>query len=228
MFKFEPMQPSGNKTLQPTANDEYILVINGKPEGPFTIAQLRERKIKPGDFVKTAAMDDYKEAHEIAALRQLFGFNKQPLPLQYFGSFDQRLLAAVIDWLIVSAAFVLVAFVVMLILLLALPGDDNKILRIGISIGIVSFIPIGKIIYNVMMESGPKQGTFGKQLLKVRVCDIYGERIKATQALQRNLFKYLSVATLFIGYLMAFFNKKQQCLHDMLADTLVIKDRLDS
>ncbi|MCQ6960182.1 RDD family protein [Mucilaginibacter aquariorum] len=222
------MQPSGNKTLQPTANDEYILVINGKPQGPFSIAQLRERKIKPGDFVKTAAMDDYKEAHEIAALRQLFGFNKQPLPLQYFGSFDQRLLAAVIDWLIVAAAFVLVAFVVMLILLLALPGDDYKIIRIGISIGIVSFTPIGKIIYNVMMESGPKQGTFGKQLLKVRVCDIYGERINATQALLRNLFKYLSVATLFIGYLMAFFNKKQQCLHDMLADTLVIKDRLDS
>jgi uncharacterized RDD family membrane protein YckC len=228
MFKFEPMQPSGNKTLQPTANDEYILVINGKPQGPFTIAQLRERKIKPGDFVKTPGMDDYKEAHEIAALRQLFGFSKQPLPLQYFGSFDQRLLAAVIDWLIVSAAFVMVAFVVMLILLLALPGDDNKILRIGIIIGVVALIPIGKIVYNVMMESGPKQGTFGKQLLKVRVCDIYGERINATQALQRNLFKYLSVATLFIGYLIAFFNKKQQCLHDLLADTLVIKDRLDS
>jgi uncharacterized RDD family membrane protein YckC len=228
MFKFEPMQPSGNKTLQPTANDEYILVINGKPQGPFTIAQLRERKIKPGDFVKTPAMDDYKEAHEIAALRQLFGFNKQPLPLQYFGSFDQRLLAAVIDWFIVSAAFVLVAFVVMLILLLALPGDDNKILRIGIIIGVVALIPIGKIVYNVMMESGPKQGTFGKQLLKVRVCDIYGERITTSQALLRNLFKYISVATLFIGYLIAFFNKKQQCLHDMLADTLVIKDRLDS
>jgi hypothetical protein len=54
------------------------------------LQQLKERKIKPGDFVKTPAMDDYKEAHEIAALRQLFGFNRQPLPLQYFGSFDQR------------------------------------------------------------------------------------------------------------------------------------------
>jgi hypothetical protein len=60
------------------------------------------------------------------------------------------LLAAVIDWLIVSAALVLVAFVVMLILLLALPGDDNKIVRIGISIGIVALIPIGKIAYNVL------------------------------------------------------------------------------
>jgi uncharacterized RDD family membrane protein YckC len=222
------MQPSGNKTLQPTATDQYILVINGKPDGPFSVAQLKERKIKPGDFVKTDAMDDYKEAHEIAALRQLFGFRKQPLPLQYFGSFDQRLLAAVIDWLIVSAAFIMVAFVVMLILLLVLAGDDNKVLRIGISIGIIALTPIGKIIYNVIMESGPKQGTFGKQLLKVRVCDIYGERITASQAFMRNLFKYISVATLFIGYIIAFFTKKQQCLHDILADTLVIKDRLDN
>jgi uncharacterized RDD family membrane protein YckC len=222
------MQPSGNNNLEFTETDEFILVINGKPDGPFSIAQLRERKIKPGDFVKTPAMDDYKEAHEIAALRQLFGFKKQPLPLQYFGSFDQRLLAAVIDWLIVSAAFILIAFVVMLILLVVIPGDDNKKLRIVITVGVLALTPIAKIVYNVLMESGPKQGTYGKQLLKVRVCDIYGERIKPSQALLRNVFKYVSVATFFVGYVISFFNKKQQCLHDIMADTLVIKDRLDS
>jgi uncharacterized RDD family membrane protein YckC len=221
------MQPSGNNNLQPTIDDQYILVINGKPRGPFTVVELKERKIKPGDFVKTPAMDDYKEAHEIAALRQLFGFNRQPLPMQYFGSFDQRATAAVIDWLIVLAAFVLVAFVIMLIMLLALPGDDNKILRIGITIGIVALTPFAKIAYNTRLESGPKRGTIGKQLMKIRVCDIYGEQLTSSKALNRNLGKYLSTATFFIGYLMCFFNKKQQCLHDMLAETLVIKDRLD-
>jgi uncharacterized RDD family membrane protein YckC len=220
------MQPSGNLTPPPTIHDQYILVINGKPDGPFTIEQLKERKIKPGDFVKTSAMDDYKEAHEIAALRQLFGFKRQPLPLQYFGSFDQRALATVIDWLIVSAVFILLAFIVMLVLLLAMPGDDNKILRIGVSIAILALIPVAKIIYNMVMESGPRQATYGKQLLKVRVCDIYGERITPAHALGRNVAKLLSVLTLFIGYLLCFFNKKQQCLHDILADTLVIKDRL--
>jgi hypothetical protein len=65
----------------------YLLVINGKPEGPFTIEQLKEKGVKPGDFVKTAAMDDYKEAHEIAELRRLLGFRQQPLIPQYFGSF---------------------------------------------------------------------------------------------------------------------------------------------
>ncbi|HEY0244960.1 MAG TPA: DUF4339 domain-containing protein, partial [Mucilaginibacter sp.] len=55
-------------------SESYTLVINGKPEGPFSLAQLKEYKIKPGDFVKTAAMDDYKEAHEIAELREFLGF----------------------------------------------------------------------------------------------------------------------------------------------------------
>ena len=61
------------------ADSTYFLVINGKPEGPFTIDELKEHQIKPGDFVKTATMDDYKEAHEITELRELFGFQKQIL-----------------------------------------------------------------------------------------------------------------------------------------------------
>ncbi|RYD90877.1 MAG: RDD family protein, partial [Sphingobacteriales bacterium] len=87
--------------------------------------------------------------------------------------------------------------------------------------------PIAKIIYNVRLESGPKRGTLGKQLMKIRVCDLYGEQITQSQAIGRNLGKYLSTATAFIGYLICFFTQKQQCLHDMLADTVVIKDRLD-
>ena len=213
------MQPSGNITPQPSASDEYILVINGKPDGPFTIEQLREHKIKPGDFVKTSAMDDYKEAHEIAALRQLFGFKKQPLPLQYFGSFDQRAIAAIIDWLLVSGGFIVLGLVAVITI-------NDKLIRIIISVSLLVIIPIAKIAYNVMMESGPTQATYGKQLLKVRVTDLNGQRITPANALGRNIAKLLSVLTLFIGYIMCFFNKKQQCLHDVLADTLVIKDRL--
>src|SRR5205823_2496375 len=108
--------------------------------------------------------------------------------------FDQRATAAVIDWFIVLAAFVLAAFIVMLILLVALPGDENKILRIGITIGIIALTPFAKIAYNTKMESGPKRGTMGKQLMKIRVCDLYGEQITPSKALSRNLGKYLSTA----------------------------------
>jgi uncharacterized RDD family membrane protein YckC len=42
----------------------------------------------------------------------------------------------------------------------------------------------------------------------------------------RNLSKIISTGTIGLGYMMGFFDKKQQCLHDKIAGTLVIKDRL--
>ena len=45
------MDPS-NATTQLPSNDAYILVVNGKPQGPYNIEQLKEFKLKPGDFFK--------------------------------------------------------------------------------------------------------------------------------------------------------------------------------
>jgi uncharacterized RDD family membrane protein YckC len=198
---------------------KYILVINGKPEGPYTLDELKALKIKPGDFVKTDAMDDYKEAHEVAELRQLFGFQKQAL-LQYFGSFDQRATAAVIDWFLVSTVCAVLAFIVTIFL-------SNKIALIAVALSLLVIIPIVNLVYHIVMESSAKQGTYGKQILKIRVCDMQGDRISMSHAAGRNFAKVLSVLTLGVGYLYCFFNKQQQCLHDRVAETLVVKDRID-
>jgi uncharacterized RDD family membrane protein YckC len=196
----------------------YTLVINGKPQGPYTLAQLKELNIQPGDFVKTETMDDYKEAHEVAELRRFLGFNKQVF-LQYYGSFDQRLLASALDWFFVSGACTLVALLLILLI-------NDKTARMLIAFSLLAVIPLVKLIYHVMMESSAKQGTYGKQILKIRVCDMQGNRLTPAHAAGRNLAKIFSVITLFIGYLYSFFNKQQQCLHDRIAGTLVIKDRL--
>ena len=201
-------------------SQNYILVINGKPEGPFSIDELKARKIKPADFVKTPEMPDYKEANEIPELRELFGFKKPALLMQYFGSFDQRLLASFLDWFIVFGAFVIVIFVVVLLVL------QDKETRMTTSFGLLACVPFAKFIYQVVMESSAKQATYGKQMLKIKVVDMNGDRITFGKAVARNLCKIFSVLTFFIGYLLAFFNKQQQCLHDMMAGTLVIKERL--
>jgi len=204
--------------MQPS-NNLYFLVINGKPEGPFSIEQLREHKIKPGDFLKTAEMDDYKEAHEMPELRELFGFSKQAVIPQYFGNFDQRLMAAALDWFFASGACILVVFVVSLFI-----GD--RVARITLALSLLVVIPLVNFIYHIVMESSAKQATYGKQILKIKVCDLQGERISTAHAIGRNVAKLFSVMTFFVGYLFAFFTKQQQCLHDMIANTLVMKDRL--
>ncbi|MES2277057.1 MAG: RDD family protein [Bacteroidota bacterium] len=197
----------------------YILVIDGKPQGPFTVDELKQRRIKPNDFVRTDGMDDYKEAHEIAELRALFGFKRQLVLPQYFGSFDQRLMASALDWFFVSVVLAVPAFVAVMVV-------SDKMVRILIGLSLVVIIPIAKIIYHVVMEASARQGTYGKQILNIRVCDTEGQRIDIGRSVGRNAAKICSVLTLGIGYLFAFFNKQQQCLHDMMAGTVIVKDRL--
>jgi len=211
------MQHSNISTLQPS-NNIYILVIDGKPEGPFNVEQLKGLNIRSGDFVKTPEMDDYKEAHEIPELRQLFHFNKQSVVPQYFAGFDQRLLASVLDWFMVGGGFIVVAFTAVFLV-------DDQQTRFIIAFIALGLIPLTNFIYHVVMESSDKQATYGKQILKIRVCDMEGVRIGTGKAITRNLLKIVSLISI-IGYLMSFFNRKQQCLHDMMADTLVMKDRL--
>jgi uncharacterized RDD family membrane protein YckC len=211
------MQPSNFPALQPSSNN-YILVSNGKPEGPFSIEQLKGFAIKYDDFVKTPEMDDYKEAHEIAELRQIFHFDKQPVVPQYFAGFDQRLMASALDWFFISGIYLVVAAIAVLFI-------TDKATRLVIAFSVLGLIPLTKIIYHIIMECSPKQATYGKQILKIKVCDLEGERISPAKSISRNLCKIFSLLTI-IGYLLSFFNKKQQCLHDMMADTLVMKDRL--
>src|SRR5258707_2325787 len=183
--------------------ESYLLVINGKPEGPFSLARLKELNIRPGDFVKTPAMDDYKDAHEIAELRELLGFSKQPLIPQYFGSFDQRLMASALDWFFVAGTCILLAFFVTLFV-------ENKVARLSVALSTLALIPFIKAIYNIIMECTAKQATFGKKILKIRVCDMQGNRIGFFRSVARNLAKIFSIMTLFIGYLLSFFTKQQQ------------------
>ena len=198
--------------------NEYFLVINGKPEGPFDIGQLKDIPVQPSDFLKTAEMVDYKEAHEIAELRELFHFDKRFVVPQYFAGFDQRCMASALDWFFVGGGFIVLAFLAAYII-------EDKTARLVIALSILALVPITKIIYHIVMECSLKQATYGKQILKIKVCDLEGRRISTGRSISRNLFKIFSLITV-IGYLLSFFNKKQQCLHDIMAETLVMKDRL--
>ncbi|MEM9158562.1 MAG: RDD family protein, partial [Verrucomicrobiota bacterium] len=68
------------------------------------------------------------------------------------------------------------------------------------------------------------QGTLGKRLVKVVVCDCDGEPIKKKAAFIRLLARVLSVFTLGVGYLMVFFTDRHQTLHDKLSGAIVVLD----
>lgn len=200
-------------------NIAYTVVINGKPEGPYQLGQLKTLNIQTGTFIRKPGMDDYKEAHEFPELRELFGFSFQKTAPQYFASFDQRLLASVIDYFFITIGYAL-------LILLSFVFIAEKEQRIAVALGGLFLLPIVKYIYSSIAEASVTQATIGKKLLNIRVTDLGGNRISGANAWIRNAAKVLSVAPFFFGYLYTFLNKKQQCFHDIAVGTLVVKDRL--
>lgn len=79
-------------------------------------------------------------------------------------------------------------------------------------------------IYYAVMESSSKQATFGKQAMGLKVVDLNGDRISFMRAWGRTLGKGPSSAILGIGFLMNLFTERRQCLHDMMAGCLVIRE----
>lgn len=199
--------------------NQYLLVVDGKPKGPFTPAELKENNIKPDSFVKCVGMDDYKEAQEIDELVKFLGFKSPNRTIQYYASLDQRLLACAIDYFIVSLLLSIIALLIIVSL-----NNHHQQLTV-VLFAAFAFFPL-KFLYSIICEASPMQASLGKKLVNIRVADATGKRLSLSQSIVRNLLKLLSFFSLGIGYIICLFNKQNQCLHDYLAKSIVIKDRL--
>jgi uncharacterized RDD family membrane protein YckC len=73
------------------------------------------------------------------------------------------------------------------------------------------------------MMSSEWQATVGKRVMSIVVTDIEGKRITFARATGRHFAKYISAALLGIGFIIAAFTARKQALHDMIAETLVVK-----
>lgn len=81
-------------------------------------------------------------------------------------------------------------------------------------------------LYFALLESSDKRATLGKMACGLIVTDLAGGRIGFGRATGRFFAKFLSSLILMIGYLMAAFTQRKQCLHDMIAGTLVLRAQL--
>lgn len=145
-----------------------------------------------------------------------------------YAGFWERFAAFIVDWIILFIAVFVVAFMV------------------GVAIGIIggamgmgeteldAFIEQYKLAFNLLgvlvawlyyagMESSRHQATLGKKLLSMKVTDRHGGKVTFARATGRHFAKFISGLILLIGYIMVAFTHKKQGLHDMLADTFVVK-----
>ena len=138
-----------------------------------------------------------------------------------YASFGARLLAMIIDMVILNTASSMIQAPFLMLML----GNLNPTTMI------VSFaaplILIGGLtaLYTVWLESSAWQATLGKKILGLHVVDLDGQRITFWKSASRNFNKSISSLILGIGYLMPLWTAKRQALHDRMARCLVIKKR---
>ena len=141
-----------------------------------------------------------------------------------YGGFWRRFVALIIDSIIFYAAlWVLGRFLPIFV------TQSASVASGGVNIE-AELSPVGTILaivlswlYFAVTESSARGATVGKMALGLRVTDLSGGQISFLRATGRYFRKFVSGAILGIGYIMAAFTARKQALHDMMAQTLVVK-----
>ncbi len=143
------------------------------------------------------------------------------LPLAGIGS---RFIAILVDYLIWGFAFlVLVLLAAIIIPALHFFGGLSANWAIGIALLIVFLLHWG---YFALFEAFGHGRTPGKKVARIRVIHQSGRGINFVEALARNLVRYIDSLCLYgVGIVAIFLSRRNQRLGDMVAGTLVVRDR---
>jgi len=144
-----------------------------------------------------------------------------------YGGFWERFLAYCIDSAILTLGSVVVGFLGAFFIgfILALMGMEIEDME-DFFVVLYYILAFGlSWLYFTIMESSKLQATLGKKICNLVVTDSSGNRITFLRANGRFWSKFISGAIFCIGYIMAAFTEKHQALHDMVAETLVVKKK---
>src|SRR5262245_25207930 len=137
-----------------------------------------------------------------------------------YGGFWIRLVAYIIDAIILNIVTYAVALILGVSLVPADPQNYDPSLNL---VYLIAFV-IGWI-YFALMDSSVRGATLVKMAMGLRVVTSDGQRLSFLNATGRYFAKIISAIILFIGFIMIGFTDKKRGLHDMIAGTLVIKVR---
>ena len=224
---------------------DWLVAQGGQQLGPFSFVQLQQamadQRIFPYDLFWKPGMQEWVHGDAVPGLFTAAvvpggtsSFENQPRSqrsgLEY-ADFLPRVGAAIIDGIILSFMTCIPAGICAFgfgVLAAAGAQDagnaDAAGAVVGASYQICSAI-LGAIIgaiYYVALETSPKQGTFGKQMVGIKVTDLDGRRITTGRALGRFFARYLTACTCGIGWLLPLFTEKRQTLHDMMSGCLAV------
>lgn len=131
-----------------------------------------------------------------------------------YGGFWLRFVAYLIDAVILNIVFIPLGFIMGAFDPSAGPDPTFNIIAV-----------IAGWLYEALMVSSASQATLGKMAVGLKVTRADGSRLTFGRATGRFFGKIVSAIILLIGFIMIAFTARKQGLHDMMADTLVVRAR---
>jgi uncharacterized RDD family membrane protein YckC len=154
------------------------------------------------------------------------------VPTARYGGFWIRLLAHLIDHVILGAVAAPLFFILVLPAMLRViheaernqePSPELIVAIVGSVFIYVVLAFVGQWLYEALLTSSSWQATLGKRVLQLKVTDELGNRIGFGRATGRFFAKILSSMFFCIGFIMVGLTDRKRGLHDMLAGTLVMR-----
>jgi len=148
-----------------------------------------------------------------------------------YGSFTLRFIAFIIDLLIMVITYVLIFLGVSAVMERIVSQERMASLfyseasgefQSGFLIALVVMIGIISWLYFAIMESSKYQASLGKLIVGLIVTDLSFNNISFKKASCRFWVKLFSVLIAGMGCVFGLFNKRKQCLHDLVSSTAVI------
>jgi uncharacterized RDD family membrane protein YckC len=142
----------------------------------------------------------------------------QALPTEQvaYGGFWIRVVAYLIDAIVLNIVLWLLSVITGLRLISYIATDHLEPLPILAPL-VVNWL------YFALMESSRRGATLGKMAVGLRVVTGAGQRLSFANATGRYFAKFISALILGIGFIMVAFTERKRGLHDMIANTLVVK-----
>ena len=204
--------------------NDYYLSVDGEKTGPYTTKELMDMGLEIHSKILTPSADTWQDASELPEFFEYFEAAGYYFPTEdNLASFWRRLLAYVIDYVLISVFISLYASGYILriqaITLKPTPSDAD----ISVLTQFTLYYFLVYCLYHTLCESTPLRGSLGKKLCKAVVVDADGRRLGVGRAMIRNFSKIISFTAFGIGFLNILWNGHRQAWHDMIAKTYVIK-----
>lgn len=179
--------------------------------------------MKTYNFSKSEPLPDYVNEHDVLGLVKSkrtsmikrFSFkplNTPELNVTYAG-LGIRTLATFIDMAIIAS----------LMLILEIVFFSFNFSNIGYNSFRFLMVTAIWIFYHATFNSSALQSTLGKRMLKLKIIDLYGNRMGLIRSFFRSLAVFISIVPIGLGIWYISTDTKKRGWHDLIAGTYVIK-----